>query len=85
MIHVIFGPLSNVMELMPNSMRALKNLGNLTFVKYAGKVNFHFSISEQYIAFEKGIDKGLDNGALNIYPNNRMKTLFKSLNSLNDK
>ena len=58
-IHVIFGPISNVMELMPNIMKALKKLRNLTFVKYAWKISLHYSIisDEQYIAFEKSIDK----------------------------
>ena len=37
---------------------------------------------EQYITFEKGIDKVL-NGALNIFPDNRMNSLFKNLNNLN--
>ena len=36
---------------------------------------FHF-ISFHFITFEKGIDKVLDDGSLNIYLNNRMKTLY---------
>ena len=43
---------------------------------------FQHLSEEQYITFEKGIDRVLD-GALNILADNRMKSLFKKLNNLN--
>ena len=44
---------------------------------------FQHLSDEQFIAFEKGINIVSD-GALNILPNNRLKSLFKSLNNFND-
>ena len=57
---------------MPNSTKALEPY----FCKICREDIFSFQhiSDEQYITFEKGIDKILDDGALNIYPNNIMKT-----------
>ena len=67
----------------PN-MKILKNLKSPIFAK---SVEFFFPFQhlsdEQFITFEKGINRDLD-GALNILPDNRMKSLFKNLNNLND-
>ena len=61
-------------------MKILKNLASPIFVKSIENFFFPFQhrSDEQYITFEKGIDKVLD-GALNISPHNRMKSLFKMM------
>ena len=73
----------NVMELTAPNMKILKNLKSY-FCKICRDFffPFHHLSDEQYITFEKGIDIVLD-GALNILPDNRMKSLFKNLNNLN--
>ena len=81
---VTIGIILNVMELTTPNMKILKNLKSPIFAKSVENffLPFQHLSAEQCITFEKGIDRVLD-GALNILPDNRMRSLLKNLNNLN--